>query len=200
REITRSDAGSLYLVEETESGEKQLRFKLTQNDSLQVPFAEFVMPINAASIAGYVALTGEQLHLEDVYYAPASLPFRFNPRFDQESGYRTKSMLVVPMKNPQGEIIGVVQLINSKRDAKARVDARNVDAVVGSYDEAGRELVSSLASQAAVAIENNRLYESIQTLFEGFVKASVTAIEARDPTSSGHSFRVADLTVALAEA
>ena len=70
REITTSDAGSLYLVEETEQGEKRLRFKLTQNDSLKVPFAEFTMPINASSIAGYVALTGESLHLEDVYQIP----------------------------------------------------------------------------------------------------------------------------------
>jgi HD-GYP domain-containing protein (c-di-GMP phosphodiesterase class II) len=200
REITNSDAGSLYLVEETESGDKCLRFKLTHNDSLQVPFAEFTMPINSASIAGYIALTGETLHLEDVYQEAPSLPFHFNPRFDQESGYRTKSMLVVPMKNPQGDIIGVVQLINCKRSPGLHVDAQTVSQVVIPYPENRRALVSSLASQAAVAIENSRLYESIQTLFEGFVKASVVAIESRDPTTSGHSFRVADLTVGLAEA
>ena len=200
RDITTSDAGSLYLVEETESGEKRLRFKLTQNESIRVPFAEFTMPINSSSIAGYVALTGEALHLEDVYQAPTALPFHFNPRFDQESGYRTRSMLVVPMKNPQGEIIGVVQLINAKRAVDLRVDAKTVDDVVIPYPESRSALVSSLASQAAVAIENSRLYESIQTLFEGFVQASVKAIEARDPTTSGHSFRVAELTVGLAEA
>ena len=94
----------------------------------------------------------------------------------------------------------MVQLINSKHNRKARVDSQTVDEVVIPYPESRRALVSSLASQAAVAIENSRLYESIQTLFEGFVKASVVAIEARDPTTSGHSFRVADLTVALAEA
>ncbi|OFW09055.1 MAG: hypothetical protein A3H27_06850 [Acidobacteria bacterium RIFCSPLOWO2_02_FULL_59_13] len=200
REITSSDAGSLYVAEETEQGEKRLRFKATQNDSLNVPFDEFTMPINASSIAGYVALTGETLHLEDVYQMPPSLPFRFNPKFDQDSGYRTKSMLVVPMKNPQGDIIGVVQLINAKRNRQGHVDPQTVDEVVIAFPESRRALVSSLASQAAVAIENNRLYESIQTLFEGFVKASVVAIEARDPTTSGHSFRVADLTVGLAEA
>ena len=199
REITSSDAGSLYLVEETDS-EKRLRFKLTQNHSMKVSLSEFTVPINASSIAGYVALTGEIIHLEDVYHIPASLPFRFNVKFDQDSGYRTKSMLVVPMKNPQGEILGVVQLINCKRDRRQRIDARTADLVIIPYPEARRSLVSSLASQAAVAIENNRLYESIQTLFEGFVKASVVAIESRDPTTSGHSFRVADLTVGLAEA
>ena len=100
----------------------------------------------------------------------------------------------------QGEIIGVVQLINCKRDPKLRVDRRTVDAVVLSFPEQSPLLLRSLASQAAVAIENNRLIESIETLFEGFVQASVTAIEARDPTNFGHSFRVADLTLGLAEA
>jgi HD-GYP domain-containing protein (c-di-GMP phosphodiesterase class II) len=200
REITTSDAGSLYLVEESESGDKRLRFKLTHNDSLEVPFAEFTVPINSSSIAGYVALSGEILHVEDVYQEAPSLPFHFNPRFDQESGYRTKSMLVVPMKNPQGDITGVLQLINCKRSQHLRVDAQTVDEVVIPYPRDRRALVSSLASQAAVAIENSRLYENIQTLFEGFVKASVVAIESRDPTTSGHSFRVADLTVGLAEA
>ena len=200
REITNSDAGSLYLAEEDEAGEKRLRFKLAHNDSVRVTFAEKTMKIDSSSIAGYVALTGETLHLDDVYQIPPALPFRFSARMDQESGYRCRSMLVVPMKNPQGEIIGVVQLINAKRSASLRVDTLTVDETVISYPENRRALVSSLASQAAVAIENNRLYENIQTLFEGFVKASVNAIEARDPATSGHSFRVADLTVALAEA
>ncbi len=199
REITHSDAGSLYLAEEPEDGEWLLRFKLTQNDSLTVPFTEFTIPVDGSSIAGYVALTGEALHMEDVYQLPATLPYRFNPQFDQDRGYRTRSMLVVPMKNPQEEIIGVLQLINCKRDPAQRIDAQTVSQTVIPYPENRRALVSSLASQAAVAIENNRLYENIQTLFEGFVKASVTAIESRDPSTSGHSFRVADLTVGLAE-
>ena len=200
REITNSDAGSLYLIEEGDGGEKHLRFKITQNDSIRVPFAEVTLPIDASSIAGYVALTGDELQLEDVYQVPLSLPFRFNSKFDQESGYRTKSMLVMPMKNPQGETIGVVQLINCKRDAFQHIDGKTVNQVVIPFPLGRRALLRSLASQAAVAIENNRLYESIEALFEGFVKASVIAIEARDPTTSGHSFRVADLTVGLAEA
>jgi HD-GYP domain-containing protein (c-di-GMP phosphodiesterase class II) len=200
REITASDAGTLYLTEEAEKGAMQLRSKVSQNDSLQVPFTEFTMPIDPRSIAGYVALSGEALHLEDVYSIPESLPFRFNPDRDQRMDYRTKSMLVVPMKNPQAEIIGVVQLINCKKDPDASVTPANAADLVIPYPESRRALVSSLASQAAVAIENNRLYENIQSLFEGFVKASVTAIESRDPTTSGHSFRVADLTVGFAEA
>ena len=200
REISQSDAGSLYLVEDDGNGVRRLRFKLTQNDSIREPFPDTHLPIDNTSIAGHVALTGTELALDDVYRIPAMLPFRFNSKFDEESGYRSKSMLAMPMKNPQGEITGVVQLINCKRDAALRVDRHSVDSVVVPYPEQCRPMLRSLASQAAVAIENIRLYESIETLFEGFVRASVTAIESRDPTTSGHSFRVADLTLGLAQA
>ena len=200
REITHSDAGSLYLIEDDERGERRLRFSITQNDSTQFPFSEFVLPIDGRSLAGYVALTGEEIALEDVYEIPPSLPFRFNRDLDEESGYRCKSILVVPMKAPQGEITGVVQLINCKRDMSRRVDRRTAADVVVPFPDQCRAMLRSLASQAAVALENNRLYESIESLFEGFVHASVGAIEARDPTTSGHSFRVADLTLGLAAA
>ncbi len=200
REITHSDAGSLYLIEENEGGERRLRFSITQNDSVQFPFTEFVLPIDRTSLAGHVALTGEEIALDDVYEIPPSLPFRFNRDLDEESGYRCRSILVVPMKAPQGEIIGVVQLINCKRDMSLRLDRLTAAAVVVPFPDQCRPMLRSMASQAAVALENNRLYESIESLFEGFVRASVGAIEARDPTTSGHSFRVADLTLGLAEA
>ena len=198
-EITDSDAGSLYLVEEYEDGVKQLRFKITQNNSMPLSFHETVLPLDNASIAGFVALTAEEVHLADVYQIPPSFPFGFNRKFDEESGYRCKSMLAVPMKNPRDEVIGVVQLINCKRDASMRLDRRTAEELVVSFPDECRPLLRSLASQAAVALENIRLYESVETLFEGFVSASVSAIEARDPTTYGHSFRVADMTVALAE-
>ncbi len=201
REITSSDAGSLYLVEEVSETEKRLRFKLTQNDSVPVSFTEFTMPIDHHSIAGCVADTGEVLHLEDVYELPPDSPFQFNRRFDEETGYRTKSMLTIPMKNQKGEILGVLQLINCKRDFDTPLTSADVvEQEVISYEPALRELASSLASQAAVAYENTVLYQSIETLFEGFVKAAVTAIEQRDPTTSGHSFRVSRYTCGLAEA
>lgn len=200
REIAQSDAGSLYLAEDDGHGGRRLRFTLSQNDSIALPFTESFLPIDSSSIAGHVALTGTELTLDDVYRIPAGMPFRFNSKFDEESGYRCKSMFAVPMKNPQGEITGVVQLINCKRDAALRVDGGNVDSVVVPFAAPCRPMLRSLASQAAVAIENIRLYESIENLFEGFVRASVTAIESRDPTTSGHSFRVAELTVGLAQA
>jgi HD-GYP domain-containing protein (c-di-GMP phosphodiesterase class II) len=105
------------------------------------------------------------------------------------------------MRTPAGETIGILQLINCKRDGGRRfpsVEAIEREAVP--YPTRFVSLAASLASQAAVALQNSRLLENIQALFEGFVQASVTAIESRDPTTSGHSFRVADLTVALATA
>jgi HD-GYP domain-containing protein (c-di-GMP phosphodiesterase class II) len=200
REITQSDAGSLYLIEEDAVGERSLRFIVTQNDSVESPFNETHLSIDSSSIAGYVALTGMEVVLDDVYDIPSDLPFSFNRKYDEENSYRCKSMLAVPMNNPQGEITGVVQLINCKRDMGLRVGPRTVDSVVVPFPDRCRPMLRSLASQAAVAIENNRLYENIENLFEGFVRASVGAIEARDPTTFGHSFRVADLTVGLAQA
>lgn len=201
REITRSDAGSIFLVEEDEKGSgRVLRFSHTQNDSVNVPFKEFTIPIDASRISSYVALTGETLHIEDAYNLPPDVPYSFSKDFDARIGYRTKSMLTVPMQNHKGEIVGVVQLLNHKTDWKARVTPENADEVLRPYPLRAQHLIRSLASQAAVALENTRLIQDIQNLFEGFVQASVMAIEARDPTTSGHSFRVKKLTVALAEA
>ena len=199
REITNSDAGSLYIVEER--GEAPyLRFALAQNDSVVVPFRTATLPLTGASIVGHVALTGQVINVADAYAPPPDAPFTINRRFDDEAGYRTKSMLVVPMRTPQGQTIGALQLINCKDDRDARLtEPGDVERHVRPYGPRHEKLAGSLASQAAVAIYNRRLYLSIRELFEGFVKASVTAIEARDPTTSGDSFRVADLTVALAE-
>ncbi|MGZ4868040.1 MAG: HD domain-containing phosphohydrolase [Candidatus Angelobacter sp.] len=221
REFTSSDAGSVYLVESVGNGRQsllfapgqqgspvqehepneQLRFKLAQNDTVAVAFREVAMDINEKSIAGYVALTGEIVNIEDAYHLPADVPYSINRKFDEDSGYRTKSILAVPIRNQKEKIIAVLQLINAKRDFSARLDSHDaVDQQVLPYTPRQQEIVQSLAGQAAVALENSQLYDSIQRLFEGFVRAAVTAIETRDPATSGHSFRVANLTVALAEA
>jgi HD-GYP domain-containing protein (c-di-GMP phosphodiesterase class II) len=199
RELSRSDAGSLYLLDELGGG-KVLRWKLAQNDSVDVDFEERVLPITKKSLAGYVAMTGETLVIDDAYNPPDGAEYSINTSFDQENGYLTRSMLVFPMMNHAGEVIGVLQLINRKRSgARATLTAASVPHEVIPFDEETVELMRSLAGQAAVAVENNLLYESIERLFEGFVTAAVTAIEQRDPTTSGHSFRVADLTVELAK-
>jgi HD-GYP domain-containing protein (c-di-GMP phosphodiesterase class II) len=200
REITRADAGSLYLIEEDAEGRRQLRFMLTQNDSLVFPFKEFTLPLAEDSMAGYTALRGKVVNFADAYHIPPEMPFHFNDHYDRESGYRTKSLLTLPMRNAKEEVLGVLQLINAKNDPAARLrSAADVAAHVQPFHERSVRLALSLASQAAVAYENRKLYNDIQTLFEGFVKAAVTAIEQRDPTTSGHSLRVAAYTQGLAE-
>jgi HD-GYP domain-containing protein (c-di-GMP phosphodiesterase class II) len=200
REITRSDAGSLYLVEERSDGDRRLRFALAQNASVEIPFQAVTLPLDEASVAGYVALTGEVVNLADAYTPPPGSRFQINRWFDEQAGYRTMSMLVVPMRTPQGETLGALQLINCRPEFDGPLrSATEVERHVRPYGERHVRLAGSLASQAAVALANRRLYDNISELFEGFVKASVTAIESRDPTTSGHSFRVADLTVGLAE-
>jgi len=200
REITGADAGSLYLVDEDTGRRQHLRFMLTQNDSVEFPFKEFTLPLAEDSMAGYTALRGEVLNFPDAYHLPKDLPFHFNDRYDRDSGYRTKSLLTLPMRNAKGEVLGVLQLINSKRDCTARLlNEADVAKQVQSFPERSVQLALSLASQAAVAYENRKLYQEIETLFEGFVQAAVTAIEQRDPTTSGHSLRVATYTQALAE-
>jgi HD-GYP domain-containing protein (c-di-GMP phosphodiesterase class II) len=201
REITRADAGSLYLVEDEDQGGRHLRFMLTQNDSLVFPFKEFALPMAEDSMAGYTALRGEVVNFADAHHIPPEMPFHFNDHYDRESGYRTKSLLTLPMRNAKGEVLGVLQLINAKNDPAARLrDEADVARHVVPFHERSVRLALSLASQAAVAYENRKLYNDIQTLFEGFVKAAVTAIEQRDPTTSGHSLRVAAYTQGLAEA
>ncbi len=207
REITAADAGSLYLVEKggasADGGLRLplLRFKLTQNDSAQFPFSEHTLPLSEDSMAGYCALHGEVIELADAYRIPKAHPFPFNASFDREAGYRTRSLITLPMKNGKGEVLGVLQLINCKRNAKARLtNGGAVRRWVHPFPERAVRLGLSLASQAAVAYENSRLYRDIENLFHGFVNAAVKAIEQRDPTTSGHSHRVCEMTVALAEA
>ena len=203
RRVTESDAGSLYLVERDEDGAPvRLRFAHSQNDSLpSIPFASYAVPIDSSSLAGYAAATGEPLVIGDVYLLPDGTSYRQNRSFDDTFGYRTKSMLVLPMKTHRDEIIGVLQLINRKRDPDARLTcSEQIACEVVPFDARCVEIATALASQAAVAIDNGRLYEDIERLFEGFVTAAVTAIESRDPATSGHSGRVASMTVTLAQA
>jgi HD-GYP domain-containing protein (c-di-GMP phosphodiesterase class II) len=199
RELSRADAGSLYLLDEIPGEGRVLRWKLAQNDSISVDFEEKELEITRKSLAGFVAMTGETLVIPDAYNLPPDAEYSINRSFDEENGYLTKSLLVFPMTNHRGDMIGVLQLINRKRvGAPSTLTAETVPAEVIPFDDRTVEIMRSLSGQAAVAVENNLLYESIERLFEGFVTAAVTAIEQRDPTTSGHSFRVADLTVELA--
>jgi len=201
RRITQSDGGSLYLVEGRDTPSPKVRFKLAQNDTVpKAPFVEFTMPLNHASVGGYVCSTGETVVIDDAYFLPPDVEYSINRSFDERNRYRSKSMLTVPMKNHKNEIIGALQLINRKRDPAAVLSTPEVvQAQVIPFSRRTVEIVNALASQAAVSIENSLLYEDIERLFEGFVTAAVTAIEQRDPTTFGHSGRVATMTVGLAE-
>jgi HD-GYP domain-containing protein (c-di-GMP phosphodiesterase class II) len=199
REITCSDAGSVYLIDRSNAAPKLL-FKVAQNDSIPSnSFKEFAMPLTQKSLAGYVALTGESLNLPDAYNLPLGVPYQLDRSFDTTMPYRTCSVLVLPMQDQDGEVIGVLQLINRKVKPHVVFTTENALEVTQPYTEWEERIVRSLASQAAISIERNQLQQSIENLFEGFVKASVQIIEARDPTTSGHSERVADLTVRLSE-
>jgi len=211
REITNADAGSLYLVARLEMpietpertvervGGRWLRFRLAQNDSRELRFEEDILTIGPGSIAGYVAETGETLNLEDAYTPSEGKPFLINRSFDETISYRTRSMLVIPMQNHEGECIGVLQLINKKRSRDTILDGpQSFETEVLPFNEHDERLVRSLASQAAVSVENNSLYLQRENLFARFVDAAVQAIESRDPTTQGHSRRVAAMTAELA--
>jgi HD-GYP domain-containing protein (c-di-GMP phosphodiesterase class II) len=210
-DLTKADAGSLYIVEEIPGVPyskvnyfrgKQLRYKHTKNNSKEVPFKEYTMPISPRSIAGYAALSGQPLNIPDVYRIPVDVPYEWGGLdYDEKTGYHTISMLVVPMLNRDKETIGIIQLINKKRDSEARIenDEMALRHVIP-FELTDENFIYSMASQAAVAYESQRLYHSVRALLDGFIQASMTAIEARDPTTSGHSERVAVLTVGLAEA
>lgn len=199
REITCSDAGSVFLVDR-QAHPPNLWFKTAQNDTHpELSLHEFFIPLNAESLVGYVALTGEILNIPDAYDILEAETYHFNRSFDENLGYRTCSVLVIPMQNNEGEIIGVLQLLNRKLRADIKITPDNATDVTVPYSHWEEAILRSLASQAAVSIERNHLLESIEKLFEGFVTASVQAIEARDKITAGHSERVADLTLALAQ-
>jgi HD-GYP domain-containing protein (c-di-GMP phosphodiesterase class II) len=187
RRFTRSEAGSLYLVEEGPSG-RRLRFRLAQNEAIRFAFTEKSVPVDEASLAGFVAMRREPLVLDDAYDVPDGAPYRHNAAFDVETGWRTRAVLVVPMSDHAGELVGVLQLMNRRDPAGTGLESYPPDLV---------PIVLSLATQAAVCLQASRLTEGMRRLFEDFAQAAIFAVEQRDPTTAGHSIRVADLTEAL---
>ncbi len=193
RRFTRADAGTLYLVE----GDN-LRFEVSQNDTLQKIYDQtpeddrlpnFLMPISMNNIAGYVATTGDTVNLKDVYRLPPNVPYKFNKRFDRESGYRAKSMLVVPMTNANGETIGVIQLINSL-DLKGKVV---------SFKKEYEKLTLSLASQAAVAVEMAKMREELKSTSLEMMQRLSVAAEFRDEDTAWHVKRMSLYSRVIAE-
>ena len=208
RDVTGADAGSVYIVSAADGDEEQtVRFAASQNDSVAMEVEGFTMPVTPTSIVGACVLSGEAIDIPDLYRLDpprqGNNPWGFvhNRSFDQKLGYQTRSMVTVPMISARTQVIGVIQLINKRtEDAGTLGEPADFDTKVVPFDQASIDISTTLASQAGIALENALLYDEVQRLFEGFVRASVTAIESRDPTTSGHSARVADLTLGLARA
>lgn len=202
RFITSADAGSIYVVEgdDPDPTRRILRFKTSQNDSRAFESSEFTMPVSTRSIAGAAVVTRRPITLPDVYEIPADAPYGFDRSFDEKTGYRTRSTIAVPMISAQAEVIGVIQLINRKVDPKRPLATpEDFEENVVAFDDRAADLLETLASQAGIVLENAMLYDEIRRIFEGFVRASVQAIEQRDPTTSGHSLRVSLLSCGLAQ-
>jgi HD-GYP domain-containing protein (c-di-GMP phosphodiesterase class II) len=198
RQLTHADGASLWL-KMNEDGPK-LFLASSQNHSLDKnTYQAFKVPVDEKSVVGYAVSKGSSQIYDDAYNPPPGRPIG-GRSFDAQFGYRTKSMLTVPMRNYNNEVVGAVQLINAKRRFETRLTPANVDNEVVSFRPDDVEMIESIASQAAVALDNKSLLDSIQALFDGFVQASVTAIEQRDPSTAGHSGRVEGLTTRLAKA
>ena len=227
RELTTADAASLYILEapaepspstpSSTSGtspstsgapsERVLYFRLSHNDSVELPAQGARFPVGNSTLAGWVAATGQPLHCEDAYCIPSDAPYKFTPRWDRDNHYRTRSVLVVPMKNRDGTVMGVLQLINRKRTPAPLLSPEDFETQVIPFDDELASLAEVLASNAAVAIESNRLLSEvtrlladIETTFDSFVRAAAGLIDDRDPPTAGHSQRVTAMTLALARA
>jgi HD-GYP domain-containing protein (c-di-GMP phosphodiesterase class II) len=199
REFTGADGGTLYIMSDDETA---LQFAIVQTETLHVRMGGTGGQItwkpvrlqnsdgspNHGNVSAHVALTGNTINIPDVYDA-GGFDFRGTKKFDDQTGYRSKSMLVVPMKNHENDIIGVLQLLNARNEERSEVI---------SFSAKCQEMTESLASQAAVALSNNRLIHNLEVLVESFIRAIATAIDEKSPYTGGHVRRVAELTMTIA--
>ena len=200
REFTNADGGTLYLVSEDESS---LEFEIVQTDSLNIRmggktgeeinwppvslYKEDGSP-NKENVSADVAISKKLVNIPDVYDVEG-FNFEGTRKFDESTGYRSKSMLVIPMLNHENEIIGVLQLIN----------ARDIDSnETIPFPDDDIDLTASVASQAAIALTNVRLIQDLKDLFDSFIKTIATAIDEKSPYTAGHITRVANLTMEIA--
>jgi HD-GYP domain-containing protein (c-di-GMP phosphodiesterase class II) len=201
KELANADGGTLYLV--SEDG-RELRFAIMRNDTMKIalggttgasiPFAPIQMcepdgSPNRSNVVAAAALTGETINIADAYHVPG---FDFSgPRaFDQRTGYRSQSFLTVPLKNHDAEVVGVLQLIN----------ARAPDGKTTPFPAEIVPLIEALASQAAVALDNQMLIDQQKNLFRSVLRVFASAIDAKSPYTGGHCHRVPTATNMLAHA
>jgi HD-GYP domain-containing protein (c-di-GMP phosphodiesterase class II) len=201
--LTQSDGGALLLRETDEHDTPVLRLALYRADSLPdlPPLGHLSVPMDNSSIVGHAAVTRMPINIADANNLPPDAGFTRNATFDWIADYHVQSMLVVPMVDHREHVVGVLVLINRKANRGAVIrNKEDADRYVLRYTGRQMRLARALASAAAVAIENTWLYERIEYMLESFVKASVSAIDQRDPSTAGHSVRVAMLTLDLASA
>lgn len=186
RAFLNADAGTLYL----KSGDR-LYFSFIQNDTLftsdkaesRYVYSSRSLPLDRSSLAGYVAVTGDGIIIDDVYDIRSDVDFSFNPDFDKKTSYRTKSMLIVPLKTYGGRVVGVLQLINAK----------DGNGTVVPFSRSDQLYLDHFAQHAAAAIEQSRLNREM-------VLRMVELSELRDPYESGqHAKRVGACSVELFE-
>src|SRR5579863_9008499 len=201
KELTNADGGTLYLVGD---GGHELRFMIMRNDTLHIalggttgetiPFAPVRLrdadgTPNYKNVVAAAAVTGETINLADAYNA-AGFDFSGTRAFDQRTGYRSQSFLTVPLKNHDAEVVGVLQLIN----------ARSPERHTAAFSAEVVPLVEALASQAAVALDNQMLIDAQRNLFRSVLKVFAGAIDAKSPYTGGHCHRVPEATNMLARA
>lgn len=199
RGFAHADGGTLYRLEDD-----HLRFVVLRNDTLgrrlggktgqpidypPIPLRLADGSANASMVVVHAALSGQTVNIADAYTAQG-YDFSGTRAFDAKTGYRSQSFLTVPMKDHSGAVIGVLQLIN----------ALNPDRSVRAFSAEDQRLVESLASQAAIAINNRKLIEQLESLFIALINLINTAIDEKSPYTAGHCQRVPELTMMLADA
>jgi len=197
KDLTNADGGTLYSMSDDKT---ELRFAIVQTSSLKIKMGgkgEKItwnpIPLKGSDgspnhhhVCAHVALTGTTVNIEDVY-EHAGFDFQGTRSFDSHTGYRSRSMLVVPMKDHEDEVIGVLQLLNAVEGGR-----------VSSFSPVSLEITESFASQAAIALSNKRLIKELQDLLESFIRAIAVAIDEKSPYTGGHVRRVAELTMQIA--
>ena len=200
KNLTRADGGTLYRL----VGDK-LQFEIVRTDSLSIamggtsgnPVPFYPIPLhdkdgkpNNTMIAAFAALNHKTVNVADAY-TEEGFDFSGTRNFDKRTGYRSTSFLTVPMKDHEGEIIGVLQLLNATDPTTKKVTG---------FTEEDQRLAESLASQAAIALTNRLLIQQLEVLFESLIELINTAIDEKSPYTGGHCKRVPTLTMMLAEA
>ncbi len=171
--LLHADRGSVFLIDH----ERQELYSVV---ALDLEIKEIRVPVQRG-LAGFVARTGQILNVPDAHRDD-----RFNPEIDRKTGYRTKSVLAAPMVDPQGRRIGVIQVINKK--------------TASAFTREDEELLSAIASQAAIAIINVRLVEEQRQMFESFITTMAAALDARDSMTAGHTQRVTEYAIGIGRA